>query len=116
MSAYLPLLEQPAFWGVAGAFIFAAPQWVACVVHCRQTREPGWTCSAEFVISLVTGAIAAGAFSKLAADLTPVKDPIPIAATLGLIANTTAPMLIKRLSALASARLGGKLTPPGAGE
>lgn len=116
MTVYAPLVEQPAFWGVMGAFIYAAPQWVACLVHCRDTGERGWTCTLEFAIALVTGGIAAAAFSRSVVGFTPIKDLVPIAATIGLLANSTAPVLIRRLSALVGTRLGGKVAAALPGE
>jgi hypothetical protein len=108
---YAPMFEQPAFWGAAGAFIYAAPQWLACLVACGKSGSPAWSCTAEFGVALATGAIAAGAFTALAVGMNPIKDVNAIASMIGLLANSTAPLLVKRASKLAADRLAPKIIP-----
>lgn len=109
--AFAPLLDQPATWGLAGAFIFSAPQWIACLVACRQAKQPTWRCSLEFAVALATGGIAAAAFTGVILAMSPIKDHNAIAATIGLLANSTAPLLVKHASKLAALRLTSKILP-----
>jgi hypothetical protein len=85
-------------WGLAGAFIWAGPQWLACVFSGE--GQP-LKCSLEILIRLATGAIAGAAFTPLVLDLLHhgADRSQPIAAMIGLIANTTAPKVVDTLSA-----------------
>lgn len=103
------LIQQPALWGVLGAFIYAAPRWVACLVACRESGAPGWLCTLEFAVALGTGAIAAAAFSAAALGLTGLKDANAISAMIGLLANPTAPALVNKLSAVVGSTLGAAI-------
>jgi hypothetical protein len=99
------LLEQilawPAAWGFLGAFIYAAPRWVACA---WASRGAAWRCSIEAVVCLAVGAIAAAAFARWALAFLhqSAGDLNAVAAMIGLLANSLAPRLVDGFSALAA--------------
>lgn len=109
----------PAVWGLAGAWIYAAPRWLACVYG-----QPGtfwkahWRCTLEAGVCLAVGALAAAAFAGwIITAWHPVGADMPaIAAMIGLLANPIAPRLVDGLSSAAAgaitARLTGKRLPP----
>jgi hypothetical protein len=106
-------LNHPAFWGAAGSFIYAAPQLTACLVAGRHAGHPPWSCILEFAVALATGAIASAAFLNVVLGVSPMKDGNAVSAMIGLLANSTAPVLVKRLSKLAGDRMASKLTGDG---
>lgn len=102
MGAITTALQSPVLWGVAGAFIYGAPQLSVCIFTAQQAEGHWVRCSFEFSVSLIIGAIAAGAFAPWAASsIFKSVDPAQarvIAATIGLLANPIAPRLIDVLS------------------
>lgn len=99
----------PALWGAAGAFIYAGPRWVACLIAARETKRFGWACFAEFVVAIIVGAISAAAFSAVALRLTDVRDGNAIAAMIGLLANPLTPAVIKKATDVAGNTLGNRV-------
>lgn len=97
----------PAFWGSCGAFIYAGPRWVACLVASREKGVGSWVCLVELTVAIGVGAVAASAFSALAHRLTGIPDANAISAMIGLLANPLTPTIVKRATDLAgSARVG----------
>lgn len=76
-----------AWWGIGGAFIYAAPRWVACMVASRKTGGGVTLCTVEGVVAIIVGAIAAAAFSGLASGVLNMKDATAVSAMVGLVAN-----------------------------
>lgn len=95
-------LLLPAFWGAAGAFIYAGPRWVACLVASHETKAGSWVCFLELVVALAVGSIASAAFSALAHRLTNIEDSNAVAAMIGLLANPLTPAIVKRATDVAS--------------
>lgn len=93
-----------AIWGFLGAFIFAGPKWGAYVVAEKRTSLPRLL---ELAIALAIGAIAAAAYGRLALTATGISDENAVAATIGLVANTAAPAIVKRLTARLSRAAAG---------
>lgn len=103
------LLGAPAFWGALGAFIYAAPKLISCFVASAEAGTGSGRCWLEFVFAIATGAIAAAAFSSVASELIKIKDGNAVAAMVGLLANPTAPVLVKRVSSLVGTALASKV-------
>lgn len=95
------ILAAPAAWGFLGAFIYAAPRWVACAWG---SRGAAWRCSIEAGVCLAVGAIAAAAFARWAVGFLhqAAGDLNAVAAMIGLLANRLAPRLVDGFSALAA--------------
>lgn len=97
------IMTSPATWGGAGAFIYAAPRWLACAVP-----KPGaaWSCTMEALVSIAVGVISAAAFSHwLLAFLHQRPADLPaVAAMVGLLANPVAPKLVEGLSTIVANR------------
>jgi hypothetical protein len=90
-----------ALWGLAGAFMYAAPKMSACVFSAKPEDGPPMRCVIDAIIALVIGALAAAAFAEFAQDFLKRTEPgarSAIAAVIGLLANPLAPRLIGRLS------------------
>lgn len=87
------VVHSPPWWGAGGAFVFAAPRWIACLVACREAGTPGWHCTGEFVVALLIGAFAAEAFSAFASEVLHMKDANAVSAMIGLLANPMAPRI-----------------------
>lgn len=78
-------------WGLAGAFIWAWPEWNACAFSGKREAV---RCAVQFAGRLACGGLAAAAFTALAADILKVPGHMPaVAAGLGLVANRAAPKL-----------------------
>lgn len=95
-SVSVALLEEPMFWGCAGAFIYAAPKFATCVF---ENRHGGtwWRCACEFVIAMAIGTISAGVFTLWTQEWLKMKgthDMRVIAALIGLLANRVAPTIV----------------------
>lgn len=92
------LLELPAFWGVLGAFVYAAPRWLVC--H----RDKGCTthaCNLQFAVAVIIGAIAAAGFAPaLASWLNRLhdQDVRAISTLVGVLANPVSPRVVRLLS------------------
>lgn len=95
------IFTSPAFWGLAGAFIWAGPEWLACIFS--DGKGPKLKCTLEFIVRLLTGVLAAAAFTPWVLEIFHNSEnrTQPIAALIGLMANTTAPKLVDVLSARA---------------
>lgn len=97
-----PSYLSSAVWGVAGAFVYAAPRLIACLITCREKGDKPWLCLAEFVVSLIIGAIGAAAFSTVAMGLAHMKDVNAASALTGMLVNPVAPKLIGAAGAIMS--------------
>jgi hypothetical protein len=104
------LLQSPAFWGVAGAFIYASQRWLACLLS---SRGLGFAvqchCTLEFGVALVSGGIAASAFSSMIIQKYDLKDANAIATLVGLLVNPTTPVFVRRVSQLVGSALASKV-------
>ncbi len=103
------LLHEPALWGFLGAFIYAAPRMMACILTCREASVSTWPCVFEFAIALATGAIAAAAFGAAVIRLIHLNDMNAVAATIGLLANPFAPRMVATASGVLNTALKSKL-------
>lgn len=98
---YLSVLAH-ALWGAAGAFVYAGPRLVACIKTCRSKGTPITECVGDFVVAILTGAIAGAACGLfVAAHLNQTQDHQvrAVVALTGFFANPVAPGLAKALSA-----------------
>lgn len=97
------------FWGLAGAFIFAAPELTAGLFEdrARANHAPRLQHILRFVVALATGAICAESFSAwvlawpLIEAMLKNDDPASlrgIATMIGLIANSAAPGIVRALN------------------
>jgi hypothetical protein len=66
-------------------------------------------CWLEFLIAMVSGGIAAAAFTSVVLSWSHVKDINAIGAMVGLLANPTAPILVNRVSNLVGTALAAKV-------
>lgn len=90
------LLTAAAF-GLAGAFVYAAPRLSACWVSPKDDGESRGACAFEFACALIIGAIGAAAVGPWIADwrhMTQPRDLNAICVIIGLVANPSAPVLI----------------------
>lgn len=88
--------------GSIGAFMYAGPQFLLCYRNCRRNGESVIECWIEFIISMLVGVGAAiGAGQYLAAFLrqNELHQLLAVSTLVGLLANRTAPALIKLFSA-----------------
>lgn len=88
-------------WGMAGAFIYAAPRLAVCIKKCRKAQANIGDCVLEFTIALATGWIAAEAGAMwLSQQLSQTEEhqTRAVAVVLGLLANPVAPVLVGLLS------------------
>lgn len=108
-SLVAAVMHEPAIWGFMGAFIYAAPRLVKCFLTCKEAGTSGWFCTMEFVIALATGAIAAAAWAALVMGWTHVRDSNAMSATIGLLVNPLAPMMVSTASGVINAALSSKL-------
>lgn len=102
---------EPAGWGLAGAFIYAAPRLSACLFSGHRSGGPG-RCLFEFGLALSIGAVAAAVFGPWLQDLlgrAGHKDLNAICALIGLMANPAAPRIVDALGGLAVGALNGTL-------
>ena len=92
--------DQPALWGFLGAIIYAAPKLTTCAYseagapHVRR-------CVIEAGTALLIGTVTAAAFQPWLAGYlhaTTPQDTKAMSAMIGMLANTTAPGIIKFLS------------------
>lgn len=95
------VLAAPAFWGAAGAFIYAGPRWLACAYPAKGLA---WRCTLEAAIAIAVGLVAAAAFARWTLHLLhQAPGDLPaVAAMVGLLANRLAPMLVDGLSTAAA--------------
>lgn len=88
-------------WGMAGAFIYAAPRLTICIRNCRANNSPISDCLMEFAFALATGWIAAeGGAMWLAQHLSQSQEHQvrAVAVVLGLLSNPIAPIMVAMLS------------------
>jgi MFS family permease len=114
-KAELPYLLA-AFWGFLGAFVYAT--FKARMVLCSGDRDPtrgerrrAW---GEYLASLPTGAILAGALTPSLAHLLPWLNFVGASAVIGLLANPAMPVVVDFLSEGVRKKLGDVLTDLGA--
>jgi hypothetical protein len=104
------LLEQPALWGFAGAFIYAAPKFSACYWQCRDTQVAWTRCLADAIICLMIGTISAFAFSEvigLRLKFTGGQELRAISVLIGLLSNRLAPKLVDGAEGFLTKKLDG---------
>lgn len=90
------IVQLPAFWGFLGAFIYAAPRWVACLAGTRTDNGgSNAVCTLEAVIALVIGAIAASAFGDMVMTVFKLDNSNSACAIIGLLANPVTPKLVE---------------------
>lgn len=91
------MLAWPAFWGICGAAIFAAPAFGSCLFSSTQIGGQWVRCSFEFAVALIVGTLTAAAFTPVAQELLH-KDGgdwmRAISTTMGLLANRVAPRVV----------------------
>ncbi len=90
--------QWPAFWGLLGAIVYAAPRLTGCI-YSTEGRGHLARCCIESATALVVGTIAAAAFVPALATLGHVTAPEIIrasSAAIGLLANPWLPAFIKR--------------------
>lgn len=102
-----------AFWGFMGAFIYAGPKLVACIVAAKEAKGSSLICALDAVVAMVSGAIAAAAFFQLVLTSFGLKDQNAISALIGLVANSYAPVLNAKSAAIVEAILGAVLPSKG---
>jgi hypothetical protein len=91
------LLSQPAIWGAAGAFIYAAPLFSTCVFTSRAAGGSCARCSVELVTALAIGTLSAAAMAPLIQELSHRETAAwlrAVSAMTGLLANKFAPMIV----------------------
>lgn len=117
MLSVADIFSWPAVWGVLGAFIYAGPRWATCIITNRELGKRHAGCTLEFTVALVSGGIAAAAFSSATLAFSKVKDLNAISAMVGLLANPVVPVLVKRVSNLVGSALAAKVDDklPGGG-
>jgi hypothetical protein len=94
----MDLMASPWFWGLGGAFIYAAPKLSACYFSALQTPESPAKCVVDAGFAVVIGPIAAAAFSgtvQANVSLSGVEHMPAVAAVIGLLANPVAPGAIE---------------------
>lgn len=93
-----------ALWGLSGAFIYAAPRWMACAFA---SKGVALRCSLEMIVCLGIGSIAAAAFGPWVLVFLKQRptDLGAISAMVGLLANPTAPKVVDMIGNLASSGL-----------
>lgn len=92
------MLDTPAAWGLAGAFIWSAPLCWGSVYSMTNGKRA--KALLEFAIRLVTGAIAAAAFTYAINDWLHIMRVEPTAALIGLASNSAAPKVAQALAAV----------------
>ncbi len=103
-------------WGAAGAFGYAFPKWLACVI--TASRTPGGSsriCALEAVGSVIIGAIAAAAFGEVALTFLHIEHHKAVSTFLGLCANRAAPLVVESASGVVSGMVSGlasRVLPP----
>jgi hypothetical protein len=100
---------RAAIWGFLGAFIYAAPRWTACLATTRPTGHTIGFCTLELVTALLVGSVAAACFGRLALTFIHIADDNGVASVIGLLANTSSPMIVKRLSGIVAAAVGERI-------
>jgi len=94
LAAIDVILTWAATWGLLGAFCYAGPRWSLCAFA---TRGVAGRCTLDAVVSLMVGTIAAGAACNAAMLAFDLREDYrnSVAAFIGLMANPTAPVLIR---------------------
>lgn len=88
----------PAFWGFAGAFAYAAPQFSSCIFASTVGGGSWVRRMFDFVVSLVIGTIAAAAGAELIQEVFHIPGSQwmrAISTIMGLLANPVAPKIVK---------------------
>lgn len=101
--------DWPAVWGLLGAVIYAGPKLTTCLYASEEPRHMP-RCAIEAATALVTGTVAAAAFAPWIAryiHAPTAQDLRAIAAAVGMLANTTAPTIIRFLSSWVATRVKG---------
>lgn len=96
-----PMLLTSALWGLAGAFMYAAPKLSTCAFTCKITGGTPAQCLVDATIALTVGAVASAAFggwAQIAVKHGGPSELRAIAAVIGLLANPVAPRLTGRLA------------------
>lgn len=93
--------HSAAFWGAAGAFIYACMELLACLMAAKASNDTVVWCVARFIFALLIGMIFAAAFGPWVQGYLHRGGFIELRAIsvgLGLSANTLAPLLISALN------------------
>jgi hypothetical protein len=94
------ITDWPAFWGFLGAVISSAPKLTSCL-YSGSGRGHVIRCIGDAATALVVGTISAAAFTPWAqaySHATAPQDTKAMAAVIGMLANSTAPGVIRFLS------------------
>lgn len=94
-------------WGLLGAFIYAGPRLVRCMVTCRETGAPRVECFIAFAMALCVGAAAGHIFAPVLLTYLGWKDQNAVSALIGVFVNPAAPEFTKRIGKVFDAVLGG---------
>ena len=103
------ITQTPAFWGLLGAIIYAAPKLVSCV-YSAESRSHSTRCCAEALVALVIGAIGAAAFEPWIDSYlhgSGAQNTRAMSAVIGMLANSTAPGIIAFLGDTLLTRIRG---------
>lgn len=87
---------SPWIWGLAGAFLYAAPKLILCM---SRDSETGWkNCIATFCVAMIAGPVLAESFGPWLGyrfEWMIEPDGRALFVTIGLTGNPTAPLLIR---------------------
>ena len=106
-------IEALALWGLAGAFVYAAPRFLMSLSETR-LPEHRWYPFAEFLVSLGIGPIAGAGFGQFVAGsihMLKSEELRAITVVVGMIANPVAPAIVQLLGTGLVRRLGGATMP-----
>lgn len=93
MSAWV----EAALWGLAGAFIWAGPEWLACAFA---GKGSALRCSIELAVRLAAGSLAAAAFTGWATEFLRQEDHAQaVAAVIGMVANRASSSFVEDMAA-----------------
>ena len=102
-----------AFWGVLGAFVYAAPRLLVSISDFKPDRR-AWMPWGEFAIAMLIGAIGAAACGGLVASTihqTQSADLRAIGLILGMVANPVSPAIVHLVGENILHRLNAPLKP-----
>jgi hypothetical protein len=103
-----------AFWGLLGAFVYAAPRLLVVLAEKAPTK-PVWIHLAEFLLALCLGPIGASAFTPIVAEIIGWHGDANLRATalvVGMVANPIAPTVVNLVGDMILHRLYAPLDKP----
>ena len=95
------VMAWPGAWGFLGAVVYGAPKLLACVCSTAADHPRAGQCTAEAIVALIIGTIAATAFEPWIDHYLKLNTPQETRAmstVIGVLANPTAPGIISFLS------------------